>query len=90
MKRKPIKAKLHDADSTSPGSQKIIIEITKTAICVRPVGYGDSGSAEGYGCPILIERHKGRLRLIVWADINQQEPQIIDLEGAREDQRSPY
>ena len=84
------KATLIDADSTSLGSQKVIIELTQTAICIRPEGYGDCGSADGYGCPILLERHKGRLRLIVWSDINQQEPQIIDLEGAREDQRSPY
>jgi hypothetical protein len=38
--------------------------------------------------PILLERFHGRLRLIVWGDINAEDPtHIIDLEPAREDAR---
>ena len=38
--------------------------------------------------PILLERHDGKLRLVVWADINEQEPtHIIDLSGALESNR---
>lgn len=88
MNRREIRATLHDADSTTTGTQPVVVEITKTAICLRLPGYGDHGSAEGHGVPILLERWQGRLRLIVWRDINDQEPKVIDLEAAREDRRS--
>jgi hypothetical protein len=87
MSRREIEATLHDADSATARTQPVVVEIGKTAICLRLADYGDYGSADGHGVPILLERWQGRLRLIVWADINEQEPQIIDMEGAREDRR---
>ncbi len=51
---------------------------------IQPEGYGDKCSADGYGCPIGLEIWQGRLRLIVYGDINEEEPRIIDLENARE------
>jgi hypothetical protein len=51
---------------------------------IQPEGYGDKCSADGHGCPIGLEIWQGRLRLIVYDDINVEEPQIIDLENARE------
>jgi|694.fasta_scaffold139348_2 hypothetical protein len=57
---------------------------------LKPQGYGDYCSVIGNGCPVLLEVCQGRLRLVVWADINQEEPtHYIDLEGAREDKRLP-
>ncbi len=51
-------------------------------------GYGDYGSTAGHGCPVMIEHYDGVLRLLVWGDINQQDPtHIIDLEGALEAKR---
>lgn len=65
-------------------------EMDDLALLIAPVGYGDYSSMEGLGCPILLERYGGRLRLVVWGDINQEEPtHIIDLEGARESCRKP-
>ncbi len=49
-------------------------------------GYGDATSQPGYGIPIVVEVYEGELRLLVWADINQENPtHIISLEGAREE-----
>jgi len=58
------------------------------SLLINPEGYGDHDSVDGCGTPVLLERYKGRLRLIVWADINQEGPtHMISLEGAREDNR---
>ena len=54
---------------------------------VQPLGYGDKTSADGYGWPIGLEIWQDRLRLIIFDDINTEEPKIIDLEKAREDSR---
>jgi hypothetical protein len=51
---------------------------------VQPLGYGDKTSTDGHGWPISLEIWDGRLRLIIFGNINVEEPQIIDLEKARE------
>jgi hypothetical protein len=56
-------------------------------IWIQPQGYGERCAAEGEGYPIGIELWEGRLRLIVFDDINRDEPQIIDLEKAKETAR---
>jgi hypothetical protein len=57
------------------------------SILIHPKGYGDYYS-QGKGTPVMLELYEGRLRLVVWADINKQEAtHIIDLEGARESNR---
>lgn len=59
-----------------------------SGLVIYPAGYGCFGCADGTAGPILLELHKGRLRLLVWDDINLEDPShIIDLEGAREGQR---
>ena len=63
----------------------IMAELGK--LWVQPVGYGDKTSADGHGWPIGLEIWDGRLRLIVFDDINTEEPKIIDLENAAEDSR---
>ena len=54
---------------------------------IQPDGYSDKTSAEGQGWPIGLEIWERRLRLIVFGNINVEDPQIIDLENAREDAR---
>jgi len=63
----------------------IMVESGK--LWVQPIGYGDKTSADGHGWPIGLEIWQGRLRLIIFDDINTEEPKIIDLEKAREDSR---
>mgnify|MGYP001305545996 CR=1 FL=1 len=54
---------------------------------IQPQGYGEKNIEDGQGFPIGLEIWQGRLRLIVFTDINEEEPQIIDLEKARETAR---
>lgn len=55
---------------------------------IRPQGYADACSEEGQGFPIALELWQGRLRLVVFSEINNEEPQILDLENARETNRN--
>ena len=57
-------------------------------LAILPEGYGELGTQEGHGAPIYIERYEGELRMLIWADINQQDPtHIICLDGAQESRR---
>ena len=51
---------------------------------VQPAGFSDKTSADGHGWPIAMEIWQGRLRLIIFDDINTEEPKIIDMEKAKE------
>lgn len=81
---------LQDAMQEGPPYRQIACRITadRCGIYLRPEGYGDYCSADGRGCPVMIEFHNGELRLVVWDDINEEDKvQYISLEGAREDVR---
>jgi hypothetical protein len=80
---------LKDVESDHEDSLRIRVVANESSISICPEGYGDFGSVEGHGCPIFLELHRGRLRLVVFADINREDPpHIIDLEDAREDRRN--
>ncbi len=51
---------------------------------IRPKGYGEKCTMDGEGSPVGMEIWQGRLRLIVFDDINSENPQTIDLENASE------
>ncbi|MCP4707032.1 MAG: hypothetical protein GY869_00275 [Planctomycetes bacterium] len=54
---------------------------------IQPEGYGDKCSADGHGTPVGLEIWQGRLRLILFDDINEEAARFIDLEKARETTR---
>ena len=57
-------------------------------ICIGVEGYGEKNAHPGNGTPIIIEVYRGTLRVIVFGDINSEEPtEIISLDGARESKR---
>lgn len=86
---KTLRINLSDT-GTGQGEQPLKLTATPLGINVQAQGYGDKTSAEGHGSPIWIELHDGDLRLIVWSDINKEDPtHIISLAGAREDRRLP-
>jgi hypothetical protein len=74
-----------------PDSMPIEIKVNvlseSNKIWIQPEGFGDKCSADGQGWPIGIEIWQGRLRLIVFDDINREDPQIIDLEKSKESYR---
>lgn len=64
------------------------IKVGSTRIELFINGYGTSSMEPGFGSPIYIEFYQGSLRLLVWDDINQEEPTYeISLEGALESKR---
>ena len=69
-------------------TQDIRIEAHDNCILIRPEGYGEKTMDNGQGSPIMIERYNGKLRVILWGDINMEDPtDTIEMEGAREDKR---
>jgi len=84
---KKVQALLTDNDASS-NSINVGIEQINVGLLIKPKGYGDKCSNDGDGCPVFLEVYKGELRLIVWSDINQEDPtHIINLEGAKETKR---
>lgn len=62
---------------TINGLEFTIENLPDGALGIRPHGYGDVPT-------IVLERWEGRLRVLIWPDRNEDEPTIIDMEGARE------
>lgn len=50
---------------------------------VEASGHGLHLMPEGYSNPVSLDWWQGRLRVLINADIREEEPQIIDLEGAK-------
>ena len=72
------------------GDRAIRVEVAEEpcGVVIYPAGYGCFGCADGSAGPILLKLCEGRLRLVVWDDINLEDPShIIDLEDARENHR---
>jgi len=52
-------------------------------------GYGDATTNDGHGCPIKIENDGGRIRIVVWSDINKEDcTHSIYLDDALESNRN--
>lgn len=62
----------------------VAIHLASDGIEIRPEGYGDAGTLEGFGCPIFIEFYEGSLRVALWTDINVEDPVVIHMDGALE------
>lgn len=82
-----MKTTLIDVDADHVSELPIRVVVSPLGVSIYANGYGDYGTAQGHGSPVFLELHRGRLRLIVWSDINNEDPTIISLEGAREDRR---
>jgi hypothetical protein len=79
---------LQDLDPDTSKEVVIDIEQKHRSLSISPRDYGDKTSQDGNGTPIMLEVYKGKLRLLVWDDINQEDPShVIDMEGARETER---
>ena len=89
-KAKTIKrVSIKDVNGDFPGKSRVEIsrEKGKLAIIIHPDGYG---TLDGDYGPILLERHEGQIRLVVWGDINKEDPtHTICLDGAMEARRKP-
>ena len=75
---------------SEPSEIEVNILSENGQIWIQPKGYGEKCAVDGEGYPIGIEIWQGKLRLIVFDDINSEEAKIIDLENARESRRHEY
>ena len=70
--------------------KKILCKITcgTGKIFISFEGYGDCCSKDGYGEPVVIDYFDEKLKVLVYSDINQEDPtHRVDLEGALENKR---
>lgn len=68
-----------------PNPVPCVIELCNGVIWIRPEGYGDCGSQDGHGFPIKIEYYDKSVSVLVWGDINQEDPTVkVKLDDARE------
>jgi len=83
---------LDPADAPVPSSIEAhaVLEKDGLGISIGIKGYGLCDMADGTGDPIIVEFHDGKPRLVVWADIDDENPtHIIGLEDALESARTP-
>ena len=74
-------------DQSDPNGRTVAVEAVEgsNVFEIRAEGYGEKNAAKGQGSVAVLEVYNGRLRLLVFADIQQEGPtDVIDLEGARE------
>jgi hypothetical protein len=77
-------------DPTSNKTVACTVDFSDGKVWLQLDGYGDCCSEDGFGFPVGIEYYDGRVRVIVWGDINLADPTAqLTLEGARESKRSP-
>ena len=57
------------------------------AVEIKVAGYGDHDSEDGHGTIVRVEERNGSVRVIVWSDINNPDPTIIDMWAAMESNR---
>jgi hypothetical protein len=61
------------------------IDLSGGCIVIMPDGHATKTDADGHGTPIVVELYDGKLQILAWADINQEDPtHAIDMDGARE------
>ena len=79
--------KLNDTNGKGATTVEVVVEKDNLGVILKPQGTSVCGAVD---CgPVLLELHEGKLRLLVWADIRQEEPtHIIDLDGAIDTGRS--
>ncbi len=78
---KVLSGKLFDDASDMSVNATVSFENGKILIGVE--GYSDAGTADNNGQPIMIELWQKELRVVLWSDINREDPMhIINMEGA--------
>ena len=79
-----INFKLDDVIDYDDKSIRGKIAIENDRIILHFQGYGDAFSDDSDGYPVLIELYEGTPRVVIWEDINIEEPtRIISLERSR-------
>lgn len=79
---------LSDSGELNTPDLAVRLDGTCQALDIYVEGFGSAAAMPGYGPIALLEIWEGELRLVVWADVNEEDPtHTIILDGARESQR---
>jgi hypothetical protein len=79
---------LQDMHTGDPKVLPCHVECSNGTLWIAIQGYGDCGSQDGSGMPIKIEWYDGALRVLLWGDINSEDPTVhYSMDGARESER---
>ncbi len=72
-------------DKSDQSNHKVTgeVEVSAYGVSIRFDGYGTFDCESDRGWPIHIEYWQGKLRILIWDDINDEEPKVIPLEEAR-------
>jgi hypothetical protein len=88
MATEKLRVRISDAYDSSKNDIFVDIMVDELGIYIRPHGYGEKTAENGHGFPIMIEQHDGAPRVIVWSNINKEEPtHFVDIGGAKESNR---
>lgn len=75
-------------DASTGSTVDATIEADEHGMNLAFAGYGDHVSADGFGRPVFIELHDGKLTIHVWTDIREEDTtHVLSLEDARESRR---
>ena len=65
--------------------------VSNTLLMIGAKGYGECLAEDGSGYPIVIEPFNGTLRIMIWSDINDEDPtHVINMKEALESERYFY
>lgn len=77
-----------DVNDPTPVKISVHAEVNGFGLALRVEGCGMKTMETGFNQVVIIEKYGGDIRVLVWADINQEDPtHIISMEGARESKR---
>jgi hypothetical protein len=75
-------------DPMTKKKREVVISVVGGQLLIHVEGYGDKCSINGEGQPIMLDWMAGRLEVIVWSNINEEDPtHYIRMEGAMESER---
>ena len=75
-------------DTVTKKKKDVDITIVGGRLLINIDGYGDKLTCDGDGEPVMLELNDGELRVVIWGDINKENPtEIISLEGSKESKR---
>jgi len=81
---------LKDAYDQEATPQRVQVKFNDLGIGLHFPGYGDHGTADPHGEPVFIEYRNGVPHVVVWQDIQQEDPtHVIGLEDAKIERQLP-
>lgn len=60
------------------------VEVSDGMLMIWPEGHGTCTHIDGEGCPIILTVQDGELKVMLFDDINSEEPKVVDMSGAKE------